>query len=404
MNLENFLKQDLEVNTFLEFKNNIIKILLFIAGFSFQLPAQQIIVSGNVTDTLQNPLEYANIVAVPEIEGQDIKFAVSQGDGRYKIGLIKNQTYEVTVSYLGYKTQKLKFIAPDKDIVKNIVLTESPSELNAVELNYKPPVIIKKDTTVYDVSQFTTGEERKLRDTLKKLPGIEVDKAGNVTSLGRRITKVLVEDKIFFTGDSKLAVNNIPADAVDKVEVLDNYTDNVVLKGLEESDDLALNIKLKEDKKKFAFGDVELGAGVEERYIIHPNVFYYSPKTNINFIGDLNNIGIKSFGFRDFIDFQGGFGQLLNNVGSSISAFNSDFSSFLNTQNFTSNINQFGALNIRQAINDNLDISGYVIASNSRTETAINTINEFLNITDAFTENRTVTNSLIIFSYWVNSH
>ena len=101
---------------------------------------------------------------------------------------------------------------------------------------------------------------------------------------GKKVTRVLVENKTFFTGNSKLAVNNIPADAVDKVEVLDNYNEVAMLKGLQDSEDMAMNILLKEDKKKFVFGDIEVGAGIKDRYLLHPNLFYYSPDTNINFI------------------------------------------------------------------------------------------------------------------------
>ena len=221
-----------------------------------------------------------------------------------------------------------------------------------------------------------------------------MDRAGNVTVLGKRITKVLVENKTFFTGDSKLAVNNIPADAVDRIEILDNYNEVAMLKGLQDSEDMAMNIKLKEDKRKFAFGDVEVGAGIEERFLIHPNLFYYSPKTTVNFIGDLNNQGVKSFSFTDYLEFEGGFGKLLDDASSYFSLFNSDFAQYLSNQNFTSNTNLFGALNIRQSINNVTDISGYVITSKSKTETLSNTFNEYLNNDDPFLENRTVSNNL----------
>src|SRR5690606_5120105 len=160
---------------------------------------------------------------------------------------------DLTVSYLGYKPQKLTITTTNQDVIKNFVLKEDPNQLDEVTLNYTPPIVVKKDTITYKVDAFTTGEERKLREVLKKLPGVEVDKAGNVTVQGKKVTKVLVEDKTFFTGNSKLAVNNIPADAVDKVEILDNYNEVAMLKGLQDSDDMAMNIKLKEDKKKFVF-------------------------------------------------------------------------------------------------------------------------------------------------------
>ncbi|WP_296383191.1 carboxypeptidase-like regulatory domain-containing protein [Winogradskyella sp.] len=359
--------------------------------FSF---SQSIIYSGKVTDSLKKHLPYANILAIPESDNQEVKFAITEKDGSYKLGLLKNQTYELTVSYLGYKPQTITIITIDQDITKNFVLKENPNQLDEVTIKYTPSINVKKDTITYDVTKFVTGEERKLRDALKKLPGVEVDRAGNVTVQGKKVTKVLVENKTFFTGNSKLAVNNIPADAVEKVEILDNYNEVAMLKGLQDSDDMAMNILLKEDKKKFVFGDIEVGAGIKKRFLLHPNIFYFSPKTNLNFIGDLNNHGIKSFSFNDYLEFEGGFGKLLNDAGSYFSLFNSDFARYLNNQDFIANVNQFSALNIRQSVSNSTDISGYLITSNSKTETASNTLNAYQNITEPFTEDRTVINNL----------
>lgn len=373
-------------------KKNGVIILLLLAGFSSY--AQQIKVSGKIIDTLKNPLAYANILAIPDNDNEEVRFAVTEDNGNYKLGLSKNQTYNITVSFLGFTTQTMVMTTTEEDLIKNFILKENPDQLEEVIINYTPPIVVKKDTITYDVSKFVTGEERKLRDALKKLPGVEVDRAGNVTVQGKKVTKVLVENKTFFTGDSKLAVNNIPADAVDKVEILDNYNEVAMLKGLQDSEDMAMNIKLKEDKKKFTFGDVEVGAGIKDRYLVHPNLFYYSPKTNVNFIGDLNNQGIKSFSFRDYLEFEGGFGKLLNDAGSYFDLFNSDFANYLNNQDYTANTNQFAALNIRQSVTNVTDISGYVISSNSKTDTESATVNEYLNTNDPYFENRNTTNKI----------
>jgi hypothetical protein len=71
--------------------------------------SQNIITTGKVTDTIQNPLPYANILAIPQADDQDVKFAISENDGGYKLGLAKHQTYELTISYLGYKPQTLNY-------------------------------------------------------------------------------------------------------------------------------------------------------------------------------------------------------------------------------------------------------------------------------------------------------
>ncbi|WP_452232861.1 carboxypeptidase-like regulatory domain-containing protein [Lacinutrix sp. MEBiC02595] len=379
----------------IKFKYIIILILLFLAGFS--LNAQNVIIKGKINNTLQSPLGNANILAIPESENVEIRFAITNQHGEYKLKLEQNKSYKVTVSYLGFIPKILTINTKEENLTFNFILQENPDQLDEVILNYTPPIIIKKDTTIYRVDKFSTGEERKLKDVLKKLPGVEVDKQGNVTVQGKRVTKVLVEDKTFFNGNSKLAVNNIPADAVDEVVVLDNYNAVAMLKDLQDTDDMALNIKLKEGRKKFAFGDVEFGAGIKERYVLHPNLFYYSSKTNVNFIGDLNNTGVKSFSFRDYLEFEGGFGKLLKDSGSYFGLFNSDFAKYLNNQDFTANTNQFGAINIRQSVSNVTDISGYVITSKAKTETQDNTLNEYLINVEPFIENRSNANALNSF-------
>ncbi|EKT3967026.1 hypothetical protein JE952_000964 [Flavobacterium psychrophilum] len=141
-----------------------------------------------------------------------------------------------------------------------------------------------------------------MKEILEKLPGVEVDKNGGVTVQGKKVTKMMVEGKSFFGGGSKLAVENIPADALDKIEVIDHFNQVGFMKQVSDSDDLAINVKLKEDKKKFVFGDIEAGvelAGNNGFYLGHAGIFFYSPKTNISYIGDSNNIGKSTFAFDD---------------------------------------------------------------------------------------------------------
>ena len=340
---------------------------------------------GKINDSLGSPLSFANVIADPETN-VPIAFAISDHEGVYKLTLQKNQEYRITVSYLGYTPESFNYSATE-NATKNFILLPNNEELGEILLNYTPPIVVKKDTITYRVDAFTTGEERKLRDILKKLPAVEVDRAGNVTVQGKKVTKVLVENKEFFTGDSKLAVNNIPADAVDKVEVLDNYNEIGFLKDLEDSDDMAMNIKLKEDKKKFAFGDFDIGGGIKERYLFHPSLYYYSPKTSINVIGDFNNTGSKSFTIKDYLNFEGGTNKLLSDAKGYFSLLNDDFAQFLGSQDFTSSKNKFGAVSLTQAIRNKTDISTYVIWSDMQNKTQAETVNDYL-ASDNLIENR----------------
>lgn len=362
-------------------------ILLSLTGF-FSMQAQQSILKGKVTDSLHQPLVYANILAIPENDNLTISFAITDNDGSYNIKLQSGETYEVNVSYLGFEKITKTFTLTE-NTTENYILKATDEQLDAVTISYKhQPVIVKKDTIIYNVGSFVTGSERKLRDVLKNLPGVEVDRKGNVTVNGKSITKVLVEGETFFTGDGKLAVNNIPADAAETIEILDDYHEVAMFKGLETSDQMAMNIKLKEDKKKFVFGDIEIGGGIENRYVINPKLFYYSPKTNVSFIGDVGNVQEKAFTMRDYIEFEGGRSMLLKDANAHFRLYNSDMAQYISNRDFMSNISQFGALNIRQSVSQNTDVSGYVIATNSKTETASRILNQYTTTDTPFIEER----------------
>ena len=229
-------------------------LLFFLLAAITQVVAQTHNLTGVVTDTLQNPLPFTNILAKPTNPEVEMAFAIADEQGRYKLVLEKGQDYTVSIRFLGFKpyTFKIKLTENSKE---NIQLKQSNNELDEVIVISDQAVTVREDTITYKTDVFTTGEERKLREVLKKLPGVEVDKKGVVTVNGKKVSKLLVDDKDFFGGNTKLGVENIPADAVDEVEVIDNFTEIGFLKGLNDSDKMALNIKLKEGKKKFMFGD-----------------------------------------------------------------------------------------------------------------------------------------------------
>lgn len=321
----------------------------------------QVFLEGVVKDSTATLLANTNIIAKPKDVTKNMRFAITDEAGRYRLQLIKNETYTITVSYLGYKNQVFTFHVKE-NLKKNFTLTEEENQLKEVIIEL--PVTVKEDTIIYNTSKFINGKERKLKNILKKLPGVEVDKEGSVTVQGKKVTKLLVDGKPFFGGGTKLGVENIPADAVDKVEVLDNYNEVAFLKGLSDSDEMAMNITLKEDKKRFVFGDVEAGKGNKKFYKAKATLFYYSPKTNVNFIGNSNTIGEKTFTFKDYLDFEGGVNAVFKR------GFNfkgGDLSQFFKSTDILKSNQQFGALNITKTTSSKLDVSGYAIFSRTNT-------------------------------------
>lgn len=200
------------------------KISLLVLFFSVSISffAQKITLSGAVKDSLQNPMPYANVIAKPKDVSKNLKFAITDNDGYYKLLLEKGDTINISISYLGYKPIEYQFIA-FKNTKKDFVLQQSSESLDEIVIEL--PVTVRGDTTTYKTDKFTDGSERKLKNVLKKLPGVEVDKNGSVTVQGKKVIKMLVDGKKFFGGNSKLALENIPANAVGNVEVIDNYNE-----------------------------------------------------------------------------------------------------------------------------------------------------------------------------------
>lgn len=334
---------------------------------------------GIVTDSLQNPLPYANVMAKPQDSLQKIQFSITDEQGRYQLEL-KAIPYSITTNSMGYGAYSFEIIPEDKEITRNIILKEKAEELSEVVVEI--PILVKKDTIVYNVGQLTNGDERKLKDVLKKLPGVEVSRDGVVTVQGKKVTTVLVENKKFFGGDSKLAVDNIPANALNQIEIIDNYNEIPLLKDLVESNEMAMNIKLKEDKKNFTFGDIEAGKGNQNYYNAHSNLFYYSPKTTLNFIGNTNNIAKEVFTYRQYFDFQSSLNQTFKQGNTTFDMTNDDFLQFLESNDVVKSNRKFGAINITKEVNNKLNISGYGIFSNTKEETLIQSTNRYNTFTE----------------------
>ncbi|MEM6539958.1 MAG: TonB-dependent receptor [Bacteroidota bacterium] len=351
-------------------KTSILFFLTLTAVGVSTLYGQKVTISGFVTDSLQFPLDIANIVAINKENQKLDGFGITNPDGFYRINVSVNSEYVLRISYLGFKAKEIAVTTEESDIELDVVLTEQVQELEGVEVVEEIPITIQGDTIVYNTDSFVSGTERKLADVLDKLPGIEVNDDGEIEVEGKRVNKVMVEGEDFFDGDSKLATKNIPANALKKIEVLRNYAEVSQLRGVTNNqDNVAINIKLKEGKKKFWFGDIEGGGGFDERYIVNPRLFYYSPEYSVNILTNLNNIGELPYTQRDFRNFTGGFrGATRANNGTQFNTGNTSINLSSLQNNRASNIeNEFGAINFSYKPNQTWRFSGFGIYANNNT-------------------------------------
>jgi hypothetical protein len=359
-------------------KNTIFTLLFIVTNLTFS----QIKMEGVIKDSLNSPLELANVILINKETSSLESFAISNENGEYKLALKKNTAYNLQVSYIGMESISKLIQSNESNLKKDFTLYES-NMLDAVELTYEMPVTVSGDTLIYNADSFKTGTERKLEDVLKNLPGVEVNDDGQIEVEGKVVGKVMVEGKDFFDGDTKIAIKNIPSNAIDKVQILKNYSEVGQLSGVQNNqDNIAINIKLKEGKDKFWFGNITAGGGestTEDLYLFQPKLFYYSPEYSINVIGDINNIGELAFTRRDYWNFSGGFNQPSNKSGTSINLGNNNLG-FLQLQNNRAKdiSSKFGAANFSYSPNKKLDLSGFIILTSSDIELQENNSTQYI--------------------------
>lgn len=344
------------------------KKILLLAIFMVTLFSNaQVKLTGVVKDSIGEPLEMANVLAIDKVTKKMASYGFTDANGNYKLDLAKNSTYNIKISYIGFKSADFDITITTEDIVKNIVLKEDNS-LDEITVVSKMPVTIKGDTIIYNADSFKNGSERKLEDVLKKLPGVEVNDQGQIEVEGKVVEKIMVDGKEFFSGDTKLASKNIPSNAVDKIQVLRNYSSVNQLSGVQNNQDrVAINIKLKEGKKNFWFGDVTAGAGNSDDsglYLFQPKLFYYTPKYTINIIGDLNNLGEVVLSRRDVRGFTGGFVSQSPSNGTNINLASAGIGFLTASARNANRIEtRLSAFNFSYSPNKKLDLTGFLIWS-----------------------------------------
>jgi hypothetical protein len=201
---------------------------------------------------------------------KDTHYTMTDKRGYFVIFFSKAGVGSVQVTMKGYRPLlKNVRVSPARASVQlgTLVLRADYQELSEVVVSRVRPLLIKQDTVTYNAAAFPVLDGSEVEDILKRLPGVEVDLDGNVIVQGKKISRVLVDGKEFFGADVLLAIRNLPADVVDKLQVIDDYGDEARLTGVRSGDAAkVLNIVLKGDKRNGRFGQAEAAAGDEGKY------------------------------------------------------------------------------------------------------------------------------------------
>ncbi len=271
-------------------------IILF--GIVINLNAQQGYLSGRITDTSEKKsLHLASVSLLRKADTTLISFTRTTADGKFRFPKTDTGEYVLFITYPQFADYMDKVeLKSDLDL-GDLFMTRKSKLLEEVVLKAQAAVRIKGDTTEFIADSFKVKEGATVEDLLKKLPGFSVNAKGEIVAQGKRVDKVLVDGEEFFGDDPTMATQNISAKAVDKVQVFETKTEQQQMTGMSTGNEgKTVNIKLKEDAKKGAFGKIMAGTDFNKyvdsklllnRFTGKKKISTFVTRTNVN-AGSLN--------------------------------------------------------------------------------------------------------------------
>jgi hypothetical protein len=244
-------------------KISIAVLITLISNVSF---SQTITISGQVMDEHEDkPVSEAVVALLTPKDSFLYAFTRTDANGKYELKNVSPGKYILMTSQPKYADLLSDIDAESATTLPATRLMSKAELLQAVIVKTGSPLKIRGDTTVYTADSFKVSANANVEELLKKLPGIQVDKDGNIKAMGETVQKVLVDGEEFFGNDPGMAVKNIRADAVKEVQVFDKKSEESEFTGIDDGKtQKTINLKLKENKKTGYFGKVDVAAGPEK--------------------------------------------------------------------------------------------------------------------------------------------
>jgi hypothetical protein len=288
-------------------------LLLLLLCLSFTVTFAQIPsryqIQGTAVDSASIGLPQATVMLLQRKDSSLINFVRANDKGFFSFKNIKKGEYLLKISYVGYipfqKNIPLESVEVlDMGLLPMKLITKELFEV--VVRTARAPLTIKGDTIEYNASSFKVPPGSTVEDLLRKLPGVQVDANGNIKAQGKEVKKVLVDGKQFFGSDPKAATQNLPAEAITKVQVYNDKSEQSKITGVDDGKkEKAINLELKEEFKKGGFGKITAGLGNINRASVKGNYNKFDKTNQFSLIGLANNANEGGMSWDDYQDFRG---------------------------------------------------------------------------------------------------
>jgi hypothetical protein len=222
-----------------------------------------------------------------------VKGTTTRQSGGFTLENVAAGDYLLSLSYVGYDDKIIKVSVRGNVDVGQVKLSANTIMLkDAVVVGVVSPVVVKEDTVEYNAGSYKTQPNAAMEELLKRLPGVEIDDDGKITANGKEIKKIMVDGKEFFSDDPKVASKNIPANMIDKLQVIDQLSDLAQLTGVDDGNDqTVINIVVKKGMKTGWFGNMNAGYGTDNRYAGNVNLNHFVGDDQLTILGGANNTG-----------------------------------------------------------------------------------------------------------------
>ncbi len=290
-------------------KSVLTALLLFIVGFTYAQKTYSL--KGKVIDeTTKLPIESATVYLSSAKDSTVIDYTITNKLGNFDLKIKKvDDPVFLKVSFVTYQEHKeaISKISADKDF-GIIAMKERMTNLDEVIIkNEAPPIRIKKDMLEFNASSFKVRPDANVETLLKQLPGLEIDEEGKITVNGKEVNQILVNGKPFFDKDGKVALQNLPSDIINKVQVTDTKTKKEENTGAAaSSNNASINLTIDEKKNKGFFGKIMGGYGSDKRYESSMLLNYFKNQRKISVLASSNNINATGFSMDEVFDNMGG--------------------------------------------------------------------------------------------------
>ena len=285
----------------------LLSLLVYEAVFA-QNPAR-ITIKGTAIDSSNGALPFATVMLLTPKDSTLVNFGRADEKGVFEFKNVKNTNYLLKISSMSYLPFQQEITPSEKPIndLGNLKLKLIAKELMEVVIKTaRAPLSIKGDTIEYNAASFKVPPGSTVEDLLRKLPGVQIDQEGNIKAQGQDVKKVTVDGKQFFGTDPKLATKNLPADAITKIQVFNDKTEQSKITGIDDGKkEKTMNLELKESFKKGGFGKVMVAGGTDQRGEFKGNYNKFDSKQQFAFIGTLNNTNQGGISWDDYQDFKG---------------------------------------------------------------------------------------------------